>query len=153
MVEITVKIDGFEKFDSALRQAPQKAVDEISKAIQKSILTLQSNAMKEAPVNKQGGGGNLRQNIKSRMQTRLRGLVEATAPYAVFVELGTRPHPIEVVNKKVLANKRTGQFFGKKVQHPGTRPNPFFQRAIQDSKNKINEFFATAIANVIKSLQ
>lgn len=73
MVDITIKIDGFEKFDEALRRAPQKTAEEVSKAVQKSILILQSQAMKEAPVNKQSGGGNLRQSIKSRMQTAFRG--------------------------------------------------------------------------------
>jgi hypothetical protein len=43
------------------------------------------------------------------------------ASYAPFVEFGTAPHEIRPVNAKVLANKKTGQFFGTLVHHPGTK--------------------------------
>lgn len=153
MVNLKVTITGLDKFAEGIKRAPQETVKELSKAVQKSVLTIQNQALKEAPVNKSFGGGNLRQNIKSRMISRLSGVVEALAPYSVYVHEGTRPHEIRPVTKRVLANKRTGEFFGKLVHHPGTRPNPFFVRAIERSKNKIAEFFQTAMINVAKTLQ
>lgn len=152
MINLTVKIDGLSELQRSLRLAPAMTVKEVSKAVQKSMLTVQSNAMKEAPVNKQGGGGNLRQSIKSAMVSILRGEVVANAKYAAYVEGGTRPHPIAVINKKVLANKRTGQIFGKLVHHPGTRANPFMARAIEKSREKIVGFFKIAMINVVKSI-
>lgn len=72
----------------------------------------------------------------------LKARVENSHKAAPFFEKGTRPHPIRVKNKKVLAtlseytNKAYNlstdkmgnewQIFGKKVQHPGTSPKPFF---------------------------
>lgn len=152
MINIKVELIGLEELKAGLQKAPFVTAQEMSKAVQKSILTIQSNAMKEAPVNKQSGGGNLRQSIRSKMTSALRGEVVANANYSAAVETGTKPHPIAVVNKKVLANKRTGQFFGKLVHHPGTRPNPFMMRAIEKSRQKIVEFFETAAKNVLKSL-
>ena len=149
---IQVTIDGLDQFLAAVRKAPATVIKEISTASQKSVLTIQSNAMKEAPVNKSYGGGNLRQNIKSRMIGKFGGEIVANAPYSAAVELGTRPHIIRPVNARVLANKRTGQFFGKLVHHPGTKPNPFMLRAVQGSAKKIEEFFNTALSNTMKGL-
>jgi HK97 gp10 family phage protein len=152
MINIQVKLIGLEELKTGLRLAPALMIKETSKAVQKTILTIQSNAMKEAPVNKQTGGGTLQQRITSKMTSILRGEVISNAKYSAYVEAGTRPHPIAIVNKKVLANRRTGQFFGKLVQHPGTRANPFMMRAIEKSKQKMLEFFKTAIVNVFKTI-
>jgi len=152
MIDITVKID-LKDFQRGLQQAPAVAIAEISKAIQKSLITVHSQALKEAPVNKGGGGGNLRQKIAPpKMTSRLRGEIVSRAPYSIYVHEGTRPHIIIPINKKVLANKRTGEIFGKIVHHPGTKPNPFFTRAIQQTKNKVDQFFKTASLNIIKEI-
>ena len=149
---IKVKIEGLDKLAQGIKRAPALGIDETSKAVQKSVNLIWNQSLKESPVNKQTGGGNLRQNIKARMLTKLSGEVEAKAPYSLYVHEGTRPHIIEVKNKKVLANKRTGEIFGKRVNHPGTKANQFFIRAIEKSKIKINEFFETAIKNIFNSL-
>lgn len=153
MVSIVVKIEGLDEFAQGIKRAPQQTTNEISKAIYKSLGTIESQAKKEAPANKGISTGNtLRQNIKARMTSKLAGEVVASRPYAIFVHEGTHPHTIVPVNKRVLANKRTGEIFGKLVHHPGTRPNPFFERAIQNSIRKIEEFFNQALQNVLKVL-
>lgn len=152
-MHISVTIKGLEEFRSAIKRAPAAAAAELSKATQKSVLTIEGAAKREAPVNKQSGGGNLRQSIKSRMTGRLSGEIVAHAPYSAAVELGTRPHLITAVNKRVLANRRTGQFFGKVVHHPGTKPNPFFERAVRASISKINEYFKGASDAIVRVLK
>ena len=87
------------------------------------------------------------------MISRFKGEITAFAKYSAAVHEGTSPHIITVVNKKVLANKRTGQIFGKTVRHPGTRPNPFFDRAIEASMNDIQKFVSTALQNIINTLK
>jgi len=140
MIETHIKIRGLEKLRDGLRKYPQKSIVEINNAIKKSVLTVQRNTMRGAPVGKRAGG-NLRQSIKSRT-VRLAGEVRVGADYAIFVEAGTRPHIIKVKNKKVLADRRAGIFFGKKVKHPGTKPNPFFAKGIKQSISKIRKYFA-----------
>ncbi len=152
MIQYGVTIEGLDKLRAALKNAPDQVVAETSKAVQKSVLTIESNSKKEAPVNKSFGGGTLRQNIRSGLITRLRGYVRAEAPYSGYVEGGTRPHEIRPVVKKALANKRTGEFFGKLVHHPGTKANPFFKRGIDASKNAIIGFFESAINTIVKNL-
>lgn len=152
-MNVSVEIQGLDKLQAALKRAPNLVITEVGKAVQKSALTVQSNAMKEAPVNKQSGGGNLRQNIRMQMMTKTKAKIMSKAPYSIFVHEGTRPHIIRVKNKRVLADRRNGIFFGKEVHHPGTRANPFMKRAVDKSRVKIREFFNLAITNVIKSLK
>lgn len=148
MIEISAKINGMDTLLEALRVAPEKTIEFASEAVKKSVVAVQSTAIKEAPVNKQAMGGNLRQNIRSSLLNKLKGAVISNANYSIFVHEGTAPHEIRAVNKKVLANKRTGQFFGKVVHHPGTRANPFMQRAYDKSKSRINEYFSQVLDKV-----
>ena len=54
------------------------------------------------------------------------------APYAKFVYFGTRPHVIKPKKMKALANKKSGQIFGKRVNHPGTKANPYLEKAFSE---------------------
>lgn len=57
------------------------------------------------------------------------GVVEATAPHAVFVHQGTRPHIIEPRKAKALRFEQDGAIrFAQRVQHPGTTADPFIDQ-------------------------
>jgi len=148
MIELKIEIEGFDKVEQAIKEAPINAVAELKIAVQKSTEALANQTVKEAPVNKQTGGGNLRQNIRFGMTGFLEGTVESKAKYSSDVHDGTPPHVIRPKDKLALANRRTGQFFGKKVNHPGTQPNPFMQRAIEKVKPRVQAFFDKALTNI-----
>jgi hypothetical protein len=59
------------------------------------------------------------------------GLIEATMPYASFVENGTRPHLILPKKGRWLAWERpAGEWhFAQRVNHPGSRPHPYMSFA------------------------
>lgn len=147
-----VEIQGLDKFLAGLKKYPQYSIDEMGKAVARSVGLLQSQTIKEAPVNKVANGGNLRQSVRSSMKNKLSGEVRVDANYGIFVHEGTSPHEIRATNAKVLANRRTGQFFGKVVRHPGTRANPFLQRAINLVNPRMNELFKEAIDKVLKKV-
>jgi HK97 gp10 family phage protein len=152
MIEMKVKIDGLDGFIQGLKECPQLTINELNTAVSRSIGLLQNQTIKEAPVNKQSGGGNLRQSVHSRMTSRIAGEVNVDANYGVYVHEGTNPHEIRAVNKKVLANKRTGQFFGKVVHHPGTKANPFLQRAVEVVTPRVTDLFYKALENVFAKI-
>ena len=53
------------------------------------------------------------------------------AEYGRNVIFGTPPHVIKPKSKKALKFKKGKKdIFSKKVNHPGTRPNPFVQNVI-----------------------
>lgn len=103
-------------------------------------------AQVEAPADKQGGGGALKRAIRlyargqgGRFAAQTNGSktlvcqyeIAVEVPYAAFVINGTRPHIIQSTGPWSLHNPKTDAFFGRVVQHPGTRGNDFLTRAMQ----------------------
>lgn len=148
MAEIHISIKNIDAIKAEFKKKPALISQRLDTAVNKVITKIEADAKKEAPVNKSPGivGGTLRQSIRSGMTGLSRGYVEVQANYGIFVHEGTRPHTIKVVNRKVLANKRTGQVFGRVVQHPGTKANPFLIRAIEKNQTWIDKTFEEVIA-------
>jgi len=87
------------------------------------------------PVSRDGSygrpAGYARSRIAARPTLSLRGGLafdvgsDATTPegfpYPVVLDVGSRPHIIESHGDYPLRNPRTGQVFGKRVHHPGTK--------------------------------
>jgi hypothetical protein len=83
--------------------------------------------------------GNLGRSIHISSLSPQSVTVEASAGYAAFVEMGTRPHEITPRTKLALrfaaspggarlsGTPRSGApvVFAKRVHHPGTRPHPY----------------------------
>lgn len=148
--QISIKIKNYDAIRLAWKLAPAKLGKNLHTAVQKTVLKIEKEAKREAPVNKQSGGGNLRQSIKGRMTGMASGVVEVGAEYAMYVHEGTRPHMIRAVRRRVLANKRTGDVFGPVVNHPGTKANPFLERAVEKSEADIDKYFISAVQTIFK---
>jgi hypothetical protein len=54
------------------------------------------------------------------------------APIGLFAEVGTRPHIIRSKGDWPLRNRKTGQVFGKEVNHPGTQAQPHLRPALYE---------------------
>jgi hypothetical protein len=173
MIDVSIKIEGIDKIIKGMEKAPEMTVNEVSKAIQGSLNRVRSTAIREAPVGKGDNAGALRKSIQPyKMETKLRGMVEVTAPYAEAVHQGSRPHEIKPKTKKALAfevggfrgyvmsssgksyyqNKRGESVVVKHVHHPGYRGDPFMIRAIEKSMGEISKFFENAIKNIMNSI-
>ena len=78
----------------------------------------------------------------------LEGVVSASAPYALHVEYGTKPHEIRPKNKRALrwasAGGKNGWAFAKVVKHPGTAPKPFLRPALTANRDAIINRFSVA---------
>lgn len=104
---------------------------------------VEAEQQRTAPVSPDGSHGRppgyLRDRTYSRLGRDAQGLhcdigTDATTsdgtPYPIFVELGTRPHVIESHGDYPLRNPKTGQVFGRRVQHPGTDPQPWLRPSL-----------------------
>ena len=100
------------------------------------LKAIQLQAVREAKELVPRQTGYLARSIGPGSLTRSVAIVHASAGYAAFVELGTRPHVITPRRAKVLAwgtNNRlsgrprsgSGMVFARRVNHPGTKPQPF----------------------------
>jgi len=152
-MEISIKIQNLDKLKAAFQKAPAIATREFGTAIEKIAFKIEGDAKRNAPVNKGSGGGTLRQSISSRMTGKASAVIESKAKYSAYVDQGTRPHIIRVKNARVLANKRTGQFFGKVVNHPGTKAQPYFSTAVKSGEKFINNELTQALQNVLNSIR
>jgi hypothetical protein len=93
----------------------------------------------EAPVKT----GELRDSLDAKQSTSYAGGIRleftADAPHTKYVIGGTKPHEILPRNAKALAFYGSdGELhFAKRVQHPGTQPNPFHERAWDRAKDDV----------------
>lgn len=83
------------------------------------------DARKRCPIDT----GELRESIHTAYPGKHRGWVLVGTDHWAPTEYGSKPHVIEVRRKRVLANKETGEVFGRKVRHPGTPEQPFMRPA------------------------
>jgi HK97 gp10 family phage protein len=149
-MQIKIEIKNIDKIQSHFARMPIEITKGLHKAVVKSSFLIQAEAMKEAPVNKQANGGNLRQSISANTLGIAKAAVVVGASYGLVVHEGSRPHEIRIKTKKVLADRRSGRIFGKVVKHPGTKANPFLQRAVDNKRDEVNDEFAAIIRDIIE---
>ena len=106
------------------------AVQGLDQATKVIAILLQSALREAAPK----GTGKFRKSIKVIAQSGGILSVEMEEIWK-YLEFGTNPHVIQPANKKALAfeNEQGQLIITKKVNHPGTRPQPFI-RATLDTK-------------------
>lgn len=64
--------------------------------------------------------------------------VSAGAPYALYVEKGTKPHKIKPKDRSVLRFPVGGGFvFASGVNHPGTEPTLFLEHAVEHTAPRL----------------
>jgi HK97 gp10 family phage protein len=74
-----------------------------------------------------------------------KAVIKPMAPYAIFVEKGTRPHIIRPINAKCLAfssGMLGGLVFARLVNHPGTKPNPFVEKTAMETRDESSYIFS-----------
>ena len=135
MIQIEVSTRGLELTVFGKEIAPQLA----QKLLERLADVAYASAFFEAPWK----SGRLAQSIVKSVEPG-RAEISATAPYAAYVENGTRPHEIRPVNARALRFQvgAGDVVFTQLVRHPGTRANPFMQRAHEATRGKVAEVFS-----------
>lgn len=138
---------------------PEIAEAELKRAMGESVITVQSQARKDAPVNI----GELRNSIATEVRTlggaSIEGAVGTNLKYGPAVELGARPHwaplaPILfwVQRKAGLSGRdamRQAILIQRIIARSGTRAQPFLVPALEKSQDKIVGFFNAAIKRAL----
>lgn len=85
--------------------------------------------------------GQLERSITPEMVSDTSAVIRldaAVAPYAAYVHQGTAAHKIVPRRKLALRWTDGGRFcFSKRVNHPGTRPDPFLYQAAAANRDKV----------------
>jgi hypothetical protein len=126
--------------DAEIRGIPQlRARIEAITPNRELLRTIALSAVREQKLLVPRKTGNLGRSIHIGSVTPTRAETIASADYAAYVELGTRPHEIRPRNRKALrwaadgasarlsGTPRSGGRvrFAKRVMHPGTKARPY----------------------------
>ncbi len=85
-MEISIKIENLDKLKAAFQKAPTIATSEFGRAIERTAFKIEGDAKRAAPVNKQSGGGTLRQSISSKMTGKASAVIQSKAKYSAYVD-------------------------------------------------------------------
>lgn len=149
-MNITVEAPDLVDLMRDFSNAPARIQKEITTALRKSAVTVQREAIQEAPVN----DGLLRANIKVDFPTENSAVVYSGAKYSIYVHEGTRPHfapfkPIERwARKKGLPAGAVWRAIAKK----GTKANKYMDRATKNSERHVQSIFSDANREVAQYL-
>lgn len=134
MIEVTVQRLGLkiEALPDGLRRKLRRLVSD--KLADYAYKTMKEKAPKRT--------GKLRKSIR-KVRRGFEAYVFPTAPYAVFVEFGTRPHIIRPVRAQALRfETRTGEVvFTRLVRHPGTKPKRFIRETVEEVVRRVPAFW------------
>ena len=84
-------------------------------------------------------------NYRSQIEYDGANMVIANANYSADIEYGTGAHEIRPQTAQALHFQKDGKdVFAKKVEHPGTRPNPVMRNAAKDVQAQIPQLWKEA---------
>lgn len=172
-MKISLDASDFAQLEDYWRRAPGITRTVLMKAMGSVDLHLQKELKRNLP---KGAGGNrgLRGSIareETALQDSVIGMVYPgnpnSAEYAVYVELGTKPHPVSMKGIESLADWAQEKFaigedrahdvaeaIGWKILHHGTPPNPVWKNTFNDVANqkRIREIFHGAMRKIASEL-
>ncbi len=159
-MEIRLNTDAIAPFAEFWRQAPDIMREEMLIAVVESDSLLLREVQERTPVGV-GGGGGLRGSIfasEEVLADNVIGVVSTSMPYAVPVELGTKPHfpPVEALRDWVEAvlgvseeeSESVAFLVARKISQKGTEGAYMFQRAFADCEAQIVEIYSEGVARV-----
>lgn len=114
----------------------KKSFDELTDNVG---LAVEKQARETAPRSEYGNDNHYMDNINYYSKSKT---VIAEMEYSADIEYGTKPHEIQAKTAKALHFKKDGKdVFVKKVQHPGTKPNPVMRNAAKAVQEQVNEIW------------
>jgi len=155
----TVKIDttrvqrSLEKYLVDFRLAVEASVREalvVAESTAKAAISAQTKSRTgrllsdvQTIISGRGGGDS------PELFSSFRGRLKFRAPYAGYIDSGTRPHIIRAKDGGVLSFELGGKrIFARSVKHPGTHPRPFVKPASEAGLATLEASLRTRIAAI-----
>ncbi|MEM2257823.1 MAG: HK97 gp10 family phage protein [Candidatus Caldarchaeum sp.] len=140
-----IRIEGVGGFVKALNRLGSRASNPRPRLVELAEMMV-GRARLNAPVET----GRLKNSINIVYSDVRRVVAEASAPYAGFVEFGTRPHIIRPRVKRVLRFEVDGRIvYATMVRHPGTSPQPYWRPAFNYVAEKAQALFTQAMMEAV----
>ncbi len=159
--EYGVTTEGIEEAAALLAKYPEISLDEMNKAMVRTVAQLSSDVKEFTPVDR----GTLRSKIGGDVETvggvmgGVRGIVHSGGvPYASVMELGRQPgswpplEPIRAWCQRVLGDASAAFLVARKIYLRGIAPRAMFARAWRKDKDWINDQFVRARKRIVERL-
>ena len=160
-MNITLDATDFAQLADFWQRAPDITRTRLMQAMTWADLTLQA-ALKEDLPKGAGGSAGLQGSVATEehaLEDNVIGMVYSPLPHAVYVEVGTRPHPVNAQGIQSIADWVQAKFgesdekaargiafaIATNIRKYGTKPNPVWQRTWQAKLPAIRERFDTAM--------
>ena len=147
-MNLSIKLVGLQELQQKFSQSPNVVSEELNKAMQDSVITLQGEVRGLTPVDT----GRLRQSVATDVRSvggTVIGTVGSVVTYAPFVEFGTRPHFPPIAAVSTWASRHGfgpggGFLVARAISIRGTKAVEMFQKGLQASRGRIEQFFEAA---------
>ena len=153
---VELDIQGAAELSRLWEKSPAIAREELLSAVTEVDLMIEREVKENTPVGV-GGGGGLRGSIfseESAFDTNIIGVVGTAQPYAIAVELGTKPHfpPVEPLKDWVRQKldvpaadvSRVAWLVARKIAAKGTEGKFMFTNAMRDTRARALQRFELA---------
>lgn len=155
---LTITLQGWAQLEQAFRQAPEIVRQEIGTFMHAATQHLRSEVVDRTPA----AMGTLRASIHGsveRMADGVLGVVGTAQPYAVPVELGTKPHfpPVQALEDWVRQKlgvqgaevRRVAYLVARKISKTGTKGHFMFRDALEANRAEVQRQFDAAAARIV----
>lgn len=143
----------FRIFAAGVREALQQLEARITAAARQSLGQAAAYAAELARGTTKftDRSGRLRRGIVRGAKGTYSLFVKTRSRHALFVEDGTRAHPIRAKRRRALRFVVGGRtLFRKSVQHPGTKATHFMRDARDDAEGQLLRFVRAGVGDAIK---
>lgn len=155
---ISITLQGWDRLEQAFRQAPDIVRQELDTFMHAATQHIQSEVQDRTPA----AMGTLRASIHGsveRMSDGVLGVVGTAQPYAVPVELGSKPHfpPVQAlqdwVRVKLGKSGKEGRgiafAIARKIGKKGTKGHFMFRDAFEANQNEVRRQFDATAARIL----
>lgn len=155
---LTITLHGWEQLQQAFARAPEIVEEEMQRYLAEATMHLRTEVVDRTPA----AMGTLRASIHTDFSvsgSQILGVVGTAQPYAVPVELGTRPHfpPVQALEDWVrqklgLSGKEAHSvafLIARKISKKGTKGHFMFRDAFQANAGEVQRQFDAAAARIV----
>jgi len=157
-MKLSITVKNWDEFVEISRKYPEVARQYSNTAIRRTVIILQGDSIKNAPIDT----GNLRGKTKVNFGDWW-GSVKSDTEYAAAVHEGQAAHfppssalegwvrrKFGVKNEKQV--KQIAFLIARKISKSGVKSKPYMAKAIDDNNARIDKIFEEALTNIVKSL-
>lgn len=155
---LSITLEGWERLEQAFRQAPEVVREELTAFAHGATQLLRAEVVDRTPA----AMGTLRASIHASVESQagnVLGVVGTAQPYAVPVELGTKPHfpPVQAledwVRVKLGLTGKEGRgvafAIARKISKRGTKGHFMFRDAYRDNQAEVQRQFDATAARIV----